>query len=274
MRYLGVSRAEFYSPNRVTGDGAVFLSVCSAIERQGHSVIRISESELVKSGLPAGIDGIFQMARSREALALLETAAVPVTNTVKAVRNCDRAAQTRILLDTGLIPDSIVCPTTAVPAGWNCYPCWVKRADSHAVRQDDVQFVGSAAECAAAIQGLAGRGIGECVIQNHVKGWLVKFYGIKGYGLIDCHAATLKESKFGQEQYNDHPNLASVDLDALTAVAERASGILGVDIYGGDAVVGQDGKITIIDFNDWPSFRTCTQGAALRIAELIMSKKR
>jgi hypothetical protein len=62
-------------------------------------------------------------------------------------------------------------------------------------------------------------------------------------------------------------------MDALTAVAERVSALLGVDVYGGDAVVGDDGKITIIDFNDWPSFRTCTVGAAQKIADLIMSKR-
>ena len=61
-------------------------------------------------------------------------------------------------------------------------------------------------------------------------------------------------------------------MDALTAVADRASELLGVDIYGGDTVVGQDGKITLIDFNDWPSFRTCTVGAAQKIADLIMRK--
>ena len=34
-----------------------------------------------------------------------------------------------------------------------------------------------------------------------------------------------------------------------------------------------DGTVTIIDFNDWPSFRTCTVGAAQKIADLIMNKR-
>ena len=44
MRYLGVSRAELYSPNRVSGDTAVFRAVASELERHGHegeSSIRI-----------------------------------------------------------------------------------------------------------------------------------------------------------------------------------------------------------------------------------------
>ena len=61
-------------------------------------------------------------------------------------------------------------------------------------------------------------------------------------------------------------------MDALTALAERAAGMLGVDVYGGDAVVGPDGSITLIDFNDWPSFRTCTVGAAQKIADMILRK--
>ena len=61
-------------------------------------------------------------------------------------------------------------------------------------------------------------------------------------------------------------------MEELTAAASRASALLGVDVYGGDVVVGDDGNIAIIDFNDWPSFRTCTVGAAQKIAELIMNK--
>ena len=70
------------------------------------------------------------------------------------------------------------------------------------------------------------------------------------------------------------PDAAYVDMSALTSVAERASALLGVDIYGGDAVVSPDGNITVVDLNDWPSFRTCTVGAAQKIAELIISKNR
>jgi hypothetical protein len=156
---------------------------------------------------------------------------------------------------------------------WNTYPCWIKRADSHAVDRDDVQFIQDAGECNAAMLGFSERGIKECVLQAHVTGWLVKFYGVRGSGLTDCYAASAREGKFGLERYNDQPDQASVDMDALNAVVNRASDLLGVDVYGGDAVVGQDGTITLIDFNDWPSFRTCTVGAAQKIAELIISKR-
>ena len=274
MRYLGVSRAEIYSPNRVSGDAAIFRAVASELERNGHDVVCISEQGLNQKGLTADIDGIFQMARSSDALAVLERADVPVTNTVLAVRNCGRAAQTELLSGSGLIPESVVCSTDSVPYGWNSFPCWIKRADSHAVEHDDVQYIQNAGELSAAMRRFAERGISECVIQAHVKGWLVKFYGVRGAGLTDCYAARATDGKFGLERFNEQPDCASVDMQALGAAAERASDILGLDVYGGDAVVGHDGSVTIVDMNDWPSFRSCTVGAAQKIAKLIMNRSK
>ena len=274
MRYLGVSRAEVYSPNRVSGDAAIFRAVASELERNGHEVACMTEHELAQIGLPANVDGIFQMARSSEALAVLEQATVPVTNTVQAVKNCGRAAQTELLSGSGLIPESVVCSTESVPEGWNIFPCWIKRADSHAVEPDDVQYIQNADECSAALRRFAERGISECVIQAHARGWLVKFYGVRGAGLTDCYAARAVDGKFGLERFNEQPDCASVDMQALSAAAERASDILGLDVYGGDAVVGHDGSVTIVDVNDWPSFRSCTVGAAQKIATLIMNRSK
>ena len=271
MRFLGVSRAERFSPNRTAGDAAVFRAVAACLERQGNEVVCVEEQNL--KSVPDGIDGVFQMARSREALSLLEQVSVPVTNTVQSVYNCFRAPQTALLNGTGLIPDSIICSTDEIPQGWNKYPCWIKRADSHAIDKDDVQYIYDSDKLGTAMRSLSERGISECVIQAHVRGWVVKFYGVRGYGLTDCYAATAREGKFGLERFNDQPQSGSVDMDLLTAVVERASDILGADVYGGDAVAGPDGDITLIDFNDWPSFRTCTVGAAQKIARLIMDKR-
>lgn len=272
MRYLGVSRAELYSPGRVSGDAAIFRAVASELGRHGHEVSCMTEQELIEHGIPAGVDGIFQMCRSARALDVLRGASVPVINSADAVAGCRRANQVRILQGTGLLPDSMICSTHAVPEGWNTYPCWIKRADSHAVDKYDVTYASCEAECSAALRALAARGLGECVIQAHVKGWIVKFYGVRGTGLTDCYASSAADGKFGLERYNDSPEQAYVDVESLTAAAEMAAELLGVDVYGGDAIVGPDGSITIIDFNDWPSFRSCTVGAALKIAELIIAK--
>ena len=41
-------------------------------------------------------------------------------------------------------------------------------------------------------------------------------------------------------------------------------------VYGGDCIVGEDGNIRIIDFNDWPSFAPCRNEAAPFIAKSIV----
>lgn len=254
MRFLAVSREVRFSPNREQSDAAILAAVAACLERAGHSVDTVPENVLTDTD---GYDGIFQMARSSAALDILDRADVPVTNTSQAVRNCGRIAQTRLL--EGLIPESMVCHGSA--DGWNRWPCWIKRGDSHAVNENDVAFVHSLSQCS-----------GDFVLQSHAPGFLVKFYGVRGTGIVDCYAAGVKDGKFGLERYNDSPEGRFIDMDMLTDTAVKASDRLGVDVYGGDAVVAEDGNMKIIDFNDWPSFRTCTVGAARAIAKLIMEK--
>jgi hypothetical protein len=54
--------------------------------------------------------------------------------------------------------------------------------------------------------------------------------------------------------------------DALQDAAFRAAGALGVEIFGGDAIVGPDGRPLVIDLNAWPSFALCRAEAAAAIA--------
>ena len=254
MRFLAVSREVLFSPNREQSDAAILAAVAACLDRAGHRVDIVPENVLTHTD---GYDGIFQMARSSAALDILDRADVPVTNTAQAVRNCGRIAQTRLL--EGLIPKSMVCHDTA--CGWNEWPCWIKRGNSHAVSENDVAFVRSLPQCS-----------GDFVLQSHAPGFLVKFYGVRGTGIVDCYAAGEKDGKFGLERYNDSPDGRFIDMDLLTETAVKASDLLGVDVYGGDAVVADDGSMKIIDFNDWPSFRTCTVGAAQAIAKLILEK--
>jgi hypothetical protein len=36
--------------------------------------------------------------------------------------------------------------------------------------------------------------------------------------------------------------------------AQESGAALALDIFGGELVIGEDGRITLIDLNDWPSF--------------------
>lgn len=270
-KFLAVGRERTFSPGRVVDDEAILTAVAWELERRGHDVLFVSSDELTERGIPEEIDGIFQMVRSAQALSILEQAVVPVTNCVKAVHNCGRSAQTALLYNTGLIPKSVIHATHELPTDWNCYPCWVKRGDSHAILPDDVRFVGTEAELKTALASLHTKGVGDCVIQEHIKGWVIKFYGVKGAGLTGCFAVQAEESKFGLEIHNERPS-GYLNRALLADMAEQAAQTLGVEVYGGDAIVSPDGQLSIVDMNDWPSFRRCVTQSATAIADLIINK--
>jgi hypothetical protein len=52
----------------------------------------------------------------------------------------------------------------------------------------------------------------------------------------------------------------------------RAAAALGLDVYGGDAIVSAAGAISIIDLNAWPSFALYRPVAASRIAALLTAR--
>ena len=60
-------------------------------------------------------------------------------------------------------------------------------------------------------------------------------------------------------------------VDDLHQTVERLAAAVGIDVYGGDVIVRQDGTFCIIDFNDWPSFSRCRDEAAEAIVGLVSS---
>ena len=95
------------------------------------------------------------------------------------------------------------------------------------------------------------------IIQQHIEGDLVKFYGVEGTPFFHCHSQSATH-------YDFNP-------DTLRLIAGRASATLRLPIYGGDAIVTPEGAIFVIDFNDWPSFSTCRPQAATAIAQRLLS---
>ena len=116
------------------------------------------------------------------------------------------------------------------------------------------------------------RGIKRAVINRHLEGDLIKFYGIQGsdffYWFYPLEAG---HSKYGNEAINGPARGLKFDEDYLRRICHEASEVLDVKIYGGDCIVDADGSIRIIDFNDWPSFAPCRQKAAPHIAKCIMA---
>ena len=270
MLYLGISRHASFSEGRVTDDAAIFSAVCALIQDAGYDVVQIPESVLVTDGLPADltIDGIFHMARSEQALSLIEAYSqqgIPVFNAPKAVRNCLRAGLYGLLTEAGIpMPQSLVTET-GTETVWNTFPCWVKGQGVRYVQNGPELEQSINAECQN-----AGNGA-KVLLQSHVPGIIVKFYGVADT-FFSCRQVTdAAQGRFGQEQHNDLTP-ASFSRDALRGIALKAAECAGLTIYGGDAIVTPQGQILVIDLNDWPSFRSCREEAAMAISELIMKQ--
>lgn len=278
MLYLGILREDRYSPNRISDDKAIFNAVCKKLKTPEDMLFRMREDEFVIEGVDdtSVFDAAFHSCRSDKALSCLaeiQKNGVPVINTPEAVINCRRTEEVRLLMNTDLpfVKSSIV-DSGIFPSDWNVFPCWIKRGDSHALEADDVCYVRNRDEADVVMRRISEKGSGSAVIQEHVEGHIVKFYGV-GQGRLFRYRflENVSDGKFGLEAYN---KLGSTPLDEETFQSDvmRIASVLGVDIYGGDAIVTSCGKAVIVDFNDWPSFFMCREDAAQAISELIREK--
>ena len=116
------------------------------------------------------------------------------------------------------------------------------------------------------------RGIKRAVINRHLVGDLIKFYGIAGQPFFYWfYPFESGHSKYGLEAINGAARHIPFDENYLQEICRKAGEVLDVKIYGGDCIVDPDGSIRIIDFNDWPSFAPCRNEAAPWIAKAILS---
>lgn len=259
MNIIGVQRSPRFSPNSVDKD----LAILEAVVRNFDGKIIQEDNISQFSALLNTADIVFSMARSHEALECLERVGqnVRVINPVNGVRNCQRSLLDKLMHENG-IP---VPPADGEGAGF-----WLKRGDAAAQSHADVVFCKDSDELKKAEAGFACRGITDFVVQAHVKGDLVKFYGVNGTDFFRVYYPSDDgQSKFGDEKVNGNAHHYDYDLDALQTTVERVASIADVPVYGGDAIIRADGTFVIIDFNDWPSFSRCREDAAKAIAALV-----
>ena len=283
IKIAGIMRAGAFSPNHIGTDAAILNLVADQLRKRGCEVNIYSEEQFIAGAVSERI--ILNMCREQRSIRLLqqaEDAGLIVINSGYAIENCTRERMTRILMCSNIpYPDTLIVDTDEairdrlVQAGFE--RCWIKRGDFHTMHKEDVSFVRHPEEAQEVLQEYFLRGIKRAVINRHLEGDLVKFYGVRGTPffyhfdpLINGH------SKYGQETTNGTPKGISIDEQHIQDVCKKAADILGVDIYGGDCIVSADGTMRIIDFNDWPSFAPCRNEAAPLIAKFIMStiKKR
>jgi glutathione synthase/RimK-type ligase-like ATP-grasp enzyme len=136
---------------------------------------------------------------------------------------------------------------------------WLKRGDVHAEHKEDVTLVYSRNELDTTLEEFYKRGINKTVIQEHLPGDTIKFYGVLGSGFFHWY-------------YLNGHDYVVFDLDELKSLAFRSAEVLGLDIFGGDVIVSPQGTLSIIDINDWPSFAPIRDEAAKNIGQFIHRK--
>ncbi|MFD1140090.1 hypothetical protein ACFQ4C_03185 [Larkinella insperata] len=281
MKLLGVHRNQKFSPNHIGNDDAIFSLTAQALEKQGNQIRICSEDEFLKLETVSE-PYIFTMARQKavvQKLQAVESDGTVVVNSGFGIENCFRINMHRALEENGIpVPRSLVIPTSSADGDplerWTEQGFWIKRGDFHAIHREDVTFVRSRQEGREMLREYARRDIAEVLISEHLAGDLVKFYGVRGTDFFFWfYPYEHNHHKYVEyEAINGKSHHHAFDETELQRVATASAKAVGVDIYGGDAIVTKDGSFYIIDLNDWPSFAPCRQEAADAIAALLYQK--
>jgi hypothetical protein len=136
---------------------------------------------------------------------------------------------------------------------------WLKRGDVHAIQEGDVVSVASPEALTEALGHFRANGIRQVLVQEHVDGDVVKFYGVGDRAFFRVFSAS-------GEDVTDR-------MGSLQILARRAARAVGLEVYGGDAVIAPHGEIRLIDLNDWPSFSRCCESAGASIATYLVDRK-
>lgn len=278
IKIAGIMRAGAYSPNHIGNDTAIFNATAEQLRKRGCLVNVYSEDQFNAQGVDEPV--ILNMCRewdSIKKLQELEDEGRIVINSGYGIENCTRERMTRILMGNGIpYPDSLIVNTNEnvksqlKKSGFKS--CWIKRGDFHAMHKEDVSYVRHVDEAQEVLQEYFLRGIKRAVINVHLDGDLVKFYGVKDTPFFFWfYPFDLGHSKYGWEEVNGKSQGIKFSEDTLKDICHRAADELDIEVYGGDCIVSPEGEIRIIDFNDWPSFAPCREDAAPQIAKRVLS---
>ncbi|WP_290383284.1 hypothetical protein [uncultured Muribaculum sp.] len=275
----GIMRAGAYSPNHIGNDAAIFNAAADHLRKRGCIVNIYSEEQFIADEVTEPV--IVNMCREMKSihkLQELEQKGALVINSGFGIENCTRERMTRILVGSNIpYPESLIVNTdegvTAALKKAGFTQCWIKRGDFHAMHKEDVSYVRHPEEAQEVLQEYFLRGIKRAVINRHLVGDLIKFYGVQGTPFFFWfYPFDLGHSKYVHEAINGKSQGLEFDKAKLRAICQNASEVLDVKVYGGDCIISPEGDIRIIDFNDWPSFAPCRQEAAPHIAKCILNE--
>lgn len=271
IQIAAIMRAGVFSPNHIGNDATILNTVAEQLRKRGCEVNIYSEEEFCAG--PVSEPVIISMGRERrttDLLQSLEDQGRLVINSGYGIENCIRERQARILLGSNIpYPASIIVDTDEAvrprlqKLGFT--QCWIKRGDFHAQHAEDVSYVRTPVEAQDVLQEYFLRGFRRAVISRHLPGRLVKFYGVASTPFFHWFLPYEAEPLNLRDEANRRTD------ETLRTLCRNAARELNLVVYGGECIQADDGSLSIIDFNDWPSFATCRAEAATNIAKAVMA---
>lgn len=264
VRALGVYRESEFSPGKVGADAAIMDAVLAILAAQGIATSAAAATEFIRAEAPR-CDVVLAMCQSEPALsrlAAVQQSGALVVNSPQAIRFCyrDRLGQmlkeARAPVPEGILVETFAPPGASAPRALDPRRgIYVKRGDLHALSAGDVRRVDDESSLALALADFAARGVRLAYLQAAVEGRVVKFYGVTGTGYFTVADAEAVPGNSLTQNLHD--------------AAHDAASALGLEVWGGDAIV-DGGQFKIVDFNDWPSFERVRDQAGAAIARRVL----
>jgi glutathione synthase/RimK-type ligase-like ATP-grasp enzyme len=262
----GIYREVAHSPGRIDDDGAIMKSVSEALAARGFNVGLVTADAEFETN-HANIFVMCERAPVLDRLKSAEKTGSIVVNSPDAIRNTYRHRMVELFAQhhvpapiSQIVASDVQKPRPAAGV-------WIKRYDFHATQSCDVIYAASEDGWHEALQRFAKRGIPFIVAQEHVAGDLVKFYGVRN------SAASIDKNWFEWFYHRDKGMLGhSFEVSRLRQAAFGAAAALGLEIFGGDAIIQADGEPKIIDMNAWPSYARFRNQAAEAIADYLTER--
>lgn len=283
-RLLAIRRAPEHSPNNVEKDAAILQEVVSRLRAQGRWVDVMSEERLCTLRLPqlAQYRQVLHMARQFSTLNRLQRLDAKVINRPQSVQTTahSRELTFSLLHEAGLPVPPFWAYEPEEDEMFQCephlqqlLPGWVKATRAHGAQPDDVAWVQTPLQADAAVLQLAAQQVPDIIVMKHVVGDLLKVYAVASpqqFFLRTFYPQEQNYSKFGMAEQHNAP-LAHYPYSpaSLQQLAQGIADVLGLQIFGFDVIVSEDGSMTIIDVNDWPSFSACRAEAAEAICQIV-----
>ncbi len=275
INILAIQRSNIYSPGSQDKDFWILQSIVNQLKDIGYNVSTKDENQIdfFKDFTPY----IISMARNPEVIARLaiwRKRGAFIVNSPLSCFCCYRETQTEIFMKNhiSIAPSQIVETDSFKPEDItipNKEDFWIKRADFQTIEPIDVIRVNSFAKAQEVLKNYNQRKISKAVISSHIEGDVIKFYGVRQTGWFYYYYP--KEDKF-HNKINQTDKYNAFEQQALIEMCQKAANLLDLDVYGGDAVIDYQGKIYIIDMNDFPSFSSCKDVASKQITKAFIDK--